>query len=85
MSKIITEGTGMRILLAAGGIPEGANVPQSQYMRDSTGQRIAEALENGGGGLPSGGTAGQVLGLDSDLEPVWIDVPDSIEEGGAWT
>ena len=30
------------------------------------------------------GTAGQVLGLDSNLSPVWLDVPDSIEEGGAW-
>ena len=50
MPKIITEGTGMRILLAAGGVPDGANIPQAQYMRDSTGVKIAEALENGGGG-----------------------------------
>lgn len=50
MPNYITEGTGVRILLAAGGIPDGANVPQAQYMRDSTGVRIAEALENGGGG-----------------------------------
>ena len=65
MPKIITEGTGMRILLAAGGVPNGANIPQAQYMRDSTGVKIAEALENGGG-LPSGGSAGDVLMKTAD-------------------
>ena len=69
MSKIITEGTGMRILLAAGGIPEGENVPQAQYMKDSTGVRIAEALENGGG-LPST--------KQSDADNVDLDITDAI-------
>lgn len=46
MPKYITEGTGMRILLAAGGVPDGA-MPQARYMTERTGKKIAAALESG--------------------------------------
>lgn len=37
---------------------------------------IEEAMNSGGGGagLPTGGTAGQVLTIGSDGNPVWADV-----------
>ena len=47
MPNYITEGTGMRILLAAGGVPDGTNIPQARYMTERTGKKIAAALESG--------------------------------------